>query len=143
MKTLNMLSVFILTFFFTACSSTKEIISKEDIYNTTWELEYISGPRIAFSALFPDRKPQITFNKTIQKVEGTDGCNGYTADYTMSGNSISFGEAGPATMMFCGKGEKVFLNTIKKVDQYKIDEEGKLNLMIDNVPMMRFKKIVL
>jgi len=44
-------------------------------------------------------------------------------------------------MMYCGEGEKFFVNTIKKVNRYKIDADGKLNLMMDDVPMMRFIKI--
>jgi hypothetical protein len=43
-------------------------------------------------------------------------------------------------MMFCGNGEQEFLSTIKKIDGYNIDAEGKLNLMLGDVPMMRFKK---
>lgn len=139
MKNPNILSVAALILFFASCSSTKNT-TNENLYNTTWELEYLSGPRIAFDGLFPDKKPQITFNKTTQKVEGNNGCNGYAADYSLDGNNISFGEPGPTTMMYCGEGEKFFLNTIKKVNKYKIDEDGKLNLMIDEVPMMRFKK---
>ena len=139
MKNPNILSVAALILFLASCSSTKNT-TNENLYNTTWELEYLSGPRIAFDGLFPDKKPQITFNKTTQKVEGNNGCNGYAADYSLDGNNISFGEPGPTTMMYCGEGEKFFLNTIKKVNKYKIDEDGKLNLMIDEVPMMRFKK---
>jgi heat shock protein HslJ len=64
------------------------------------------------------------------------------AKYTTEGKSISFGEPGPTTMMFCdGGGEKVFLQMMKKVDNYTIDNEGKLNLNIGEVPIMRFKKI--
>lgn len=59
----------------------------------------------------------------------------------MNGKQISFGDPGMTTMMFCGEGEKFFLNTMKKVTTYKIDADGKLNLMIGDVPMMRFKKI--
>ncbi len=123
-----------------ACSSTKKPAS-ENLYNATWELEYISGPRIAFEGLFPDKKPQIAFNKETQKAEGNNSCNGYSADYTLNGDAISFGEPGPTTMMFCGDGEKVFLNTMKKVNKFSFDADGKLNLMIDNVSMMRFKKV--
>lgn len=127
-----------LVLFLASCSTTKKKTS-EQLYNTTWELEYLSGPRISFDGLYPDKKPQIEFNKATQKAEGHNSCNGYSADYTLDGNTISFGEPGPTTMMFCGEGEKFFLNTIKKVNTYKIDEDGKLNLMIDDVPMMRFK----
>ncbi|WP_346880880.1 META domain-containing protein [uncultured Algibacter sp.] len=123
-----------------SCVSSKN--SRDTIlFNVTWELEFISGPRIAFSGLYPDKKPAITLNKTTKKAEGTNSCNGYSADYTLEGNDISFGEPGPTTMMFCGNGEKVFLNTIKKINKYTIDADGKLNLMIDDVIMMRFKII--
>lgn len=37
-----------------SCDETKS--SAEELYGTTWELEYISGPRIAFEGLFPEKK---------------------------------------------------------------------------------------
>jgi len=43
--------------------------------------------------------------------------------------------------MYCGKGEKVFLNMMKKINKFEIDADGKLNLMINDVSMMRFHKI--
>lgn len=121
-----------------SCGGTKS--SAEALYGPTWELEYISGPRIAFEGLFPEKKPQITFNKESGKVNGTDSCNGYTADYEIAENSIVFGDPGPTTMMFCGGSERQFLNMMKKIDGYSI-EDGKLNLLVGEVPMMRFKKI--
>ncbi|MCB0458571.1 MAG: META domain-containing protein [Flavobacteriaceae bacterium] len=135
-----LLHCFVLAIISYSCSSTKKLAS-EDLYNATWELEYISGPRIAFNGLFPDKKPQIAFNKETQKAEGNNSCNGYSADFTLNGDAISFGEPGPTTMMYCGEGEKVFLSTMKKINKYSIDTDGKLNLMIDNVSMMRFKKL--
>src|SRR5690554_7428111 len=41
--------------------------------NGTWELDYISGPRIAFDGLFPNRKPEITFNLPEKKATGNGG----------------------------------------------------------------------
>ncbi|NHN27723.1 META domain-containing protein [Flavobacterium jejuense] len=140
MKTIKIVSLLILTMSIGSCSSTKKM-TNDGLYNTLWELDYLSGPRIAFDGLYPDKKPKITFNKTTNKVEGNNSCNGYSADYILNGNEISFGEPGPTTMMFCGEGEKFFLTTIKKVNTYTIDSDGKLNLMIGDVPMMRFKKI--
>lgn len=112
----------------------------EALFNTTWELEYISGPRIAFDGLFPEKKPQIAFDKETSKVSGTDSCNGYSADYELNQNALSFGEPGPTTMMFCGGGERQFLNMMQKIDGYAM-EDGKLILLIGEVPMMRFKKV--
>tara|TARA_R110000796_G_scaffold252631_3_gene389388 strand:- start:46316 stop:46741 length:426 start_codon:yes stop_codon:yes gene_type:complete len=140
MKNQNLFLVFTLLLIFTSCTSTKKMAS-ENLYNTTWELDYISGPRIAFTGLYPDKKPRITFNKSTQKVEGNNSCNGYSATYTLKDDTISFGEPGATTMMYCGEGEKIFLNTIKKVNKYEIDASNNLNLMIDDITMLRFKKI--
>lgn len=139
MKKQTTLFVAMIALLIVSCTSKKDIDS-EKIYDTVWEMEYISGPRIAFQGLYPDRKPVITFDKITGKVSGNNSCNGYSADFTLTGNSISFGEAGPATLMYCGEGEPVFMNMIKKVNKYSFDEEGKLNLMIDEVSVMRFKK---
>lgn len=111
------------------------------LFNATWELEFISVPRIAFKGLYPKNKPVITFNQKTNKVEGTNSCNGYSADFKVAEAKISFGEPSPTTMQFCGQGERVFLNMIKKVNAYHIDDEHKLNLKIDDVIMMRFKSI--
>jgi heat shock protein HslJ len=137
----NVLFLSFLALFMSACSTVKNTKPKDSLSNVTWELEYISGPRIAFEGLYPNKKPQITFNTTTNEVSGTSSCNGYSAKYTSNGKTISFGEPGPTTMMFCeGGGEKTFLQTIKKVDNYSIDTDGKLNLNVGEVPMMRFKK---
>ncbi len=139
MKSLQILLIGFLSLALTACNSNKNT-ADNDIYNTTWELEYITGPRIAFEGLFPDKKPKITFNKETKKVTGNNSCNGYSADFTLDGNTISFGEPGPTTMMFCGEGENVFLKTMKKINAFNITD-GKLNLLLDDVDMMRFHKV--
>lgn len=137
MKTKYTLFIILLSIVFMSCTST----SNDKLYNATWELEYASGPRIAFDGLFPNKKPQIAFNETTKRVQGNDSCNGYSADFTIEGDLISFGEPGPTTLMFCGNGEKVFLNLMKKINKYSFDSDGKLNLMIDDVPMLRFHNI--
>jgi heat shock protein HslJ len=120
----------------------KDTANNDALYSTTWELDYISGPRIAFEGLYPNKKPSIKFDKSTSQVFGNAGCNGYSAPYTLKGNSLTFGEQGPTTMMFCeGGGEQTFLQTIKKITSYSIDKDGKLNLIMNDVPMMRFKKV--
>ncbi|MEJ7559953.1 MAG: META domain-containing protein [Pedobacter sp.] len=130
-----------LALFISACSTAKNNKAGDSLSNATWELEFISGPRITFEGLYPNKKPQIKFNTATKEVSGTSSCNGYSAKYTSNGKTISFGEPGPTTMMFCdGGGEQTFLQMIKKVDNYSIDNDGKLNLNVGEVPMMRFKK---
>lgn len=113
MKIKNILSLCIFALIIFSCSSTKKM-ANDALFNGAWELEYLSGPRIAFNGLYPDKKPKITFNKTTNSVSGNNSCNGYSADYRLDGNEISFGEPGPTTMMYCGEGENFFLKYDKK-----------------------------
>ena len=140
MKIQSILFVLLLTLV-SACGSQKEMTQSEKLYDTTWQLEYMSGPRIAFDGLFPDKKPEITFNKQSMEVTGNNSCNSYRASYTLNGSSISFGDPGPTTMMYCGEGEPQFLSMMKKINAYSFDSDGKLVLKLDDVAMMRFKKI--
>lgn len=141
MKLKTTLFIAVLALIITSCA-TQKVEKNEALYNTTWELEYISGPRIAFNGLYPDRKPKISFNKATNTVSGNNSCNGYTASFTLTGNSISFGQPGPATLMYCGEGEQVFLNMMKKINNFSIDENEKLILKMDGVAMMHFKKLM-
>ncbi len=105
----------------------------------TWELNYISGPRIVFEGLYPDKKPFISFNFSAQELMGNTTCNGFSAKYTMNGNNINFADA-LKTMMFCeGGGEETFLNMLKKVNKYSLSDNT-LTFLIDDVAVMRFTK---
>ncbi len=110
------------------------------LYNHTWQLEYMSNAPIALDSLFGDKIPNIAFDDIKKLVRGNAGCNGYSATYEKEGDNISFSDPGPSTLMYCGEGEQQFLNMMKKVNRYSLDENGKLNLMIDDIPLMRFKK---
>ncbi len=141
MKKYTLAIVSILTLLLNSCATSKDK-SAADIYDVTWELEYISGPKIAFEGLYPNKKPQITFDQKETKVFGNNGCNGYSAPYALSGNSLTFGEPGPSTLMFCdGGGEQQFLQQMKKITSYSVDKDGKLILNEGDVATMRFKKV--
>ena len=122
MKKLHLLLAAAVALFLVSCMSTMPLQpvqpTKGQLTNAHWELEYITGPRIAFEGLYPDKKPEITFNAMTNTVSGNNSCNGYSADYKVAGNMISFGDPGISTMMYCGEGEKIFLSTMKKVNRY-------------------------
>lgn len=140
MKNYTSLFICFLTLVLSGCTTLKSATVLSS--NETWELEYITGPRIAFEGLFPEKKPQITFSTATKEVSGTTGCNGFTTKYTLEGQSIKFDQNFPMTMRYCeGGGEQVFLKMMKEVNHYYIDNEGKLFLNKGDVPMMRFKKI--
>ncbi|HWS59574.1 MAG TPA: META domain-containing protein [Flavobacterium sp.] len=109
----------------------------------TWELNYITGPRIAFDGLYPDKKPTITFDLKENKVAGNNSCNQYFGTLKVDGSKINFKDAKMGmTMMACpGEGEKVYMNTLEKIDSYSISEDGKtLNFIMGDIAMMRFEK---
>lgn len=147
MKLLRPILSLFLIFLTISCSSTKNSESSHEkkektiLYNHTWQLEYISGIRIAFDGLFPDKKPELAFDSTEHIVRGNSGCNGYSATFTKNGDKISFSDPGPSTLMYCGEGEQQFLKIMKQINRYSIDTDGKLNLLIDDVSMMRFHKL--
>ena len=108
--------------------------------NGIWQLEYISGPQIAFEGLYPDKIPLIRFNTADSSFSGNTSCNSYRGKLQADDRKIFFSEDMIMTRMACpGEGEQAFLNTLKKVDQYKV-EDSSLTFMIDDTPMMRFAK---
>jgi heat shock protein HslJ len=109
----------------------------------TWELNYITGPRIAFGGLYPNKKPSINFNIKEKLVSGNNSCNSYTGKLNATENKIDFTEPMTSTKMMCldGQGEQVFMNTLSKVTSYSITDNGKtLNLISGDIETMRFTK---
>lgn len=111
---------------------------KQDI-SGTWELDYISGSRIAFDGLYPNRKPTMTFNLTDEKVNGNSSCNNYSATFKTEGNTISFGSIMSTKMACEGNGEATFFSTLEKVNTYSISENT-LTFIMGDIAIMRFQR---
>lgn len=109
--------------------------------NGTWELNYISGIRIAFDGLFPNRKPTIIFSLPETRVSGNGGCNSYSSNVSIEGHRIQFGEIA-STKMYCeGVGEGTYFQTLKKISSYSVSGDGDtLTFIMDDVAMMRFSR---
>lgn len=108
--------------------------------NGTWELIYITGPKIAFEGLYPKQKPRLIFSLPKEEVGGNTSCNVFGAPFKLDGSKISFGD-GRSTLMACtGEGESVFLRTLKEVDQYSISADGELTLSKGEIALMKFSK---
>ena len=108
----------------------------------TWELNYVTGPRIGFEGLYPNKKPTITFDLKENSISGSNSCNRYSGKLNVIGNKISFKEPMAVTKMFCpGEGERIYMATLQKIDSYSISEDGKtLNFIMGDIAMMRFGK---
>jgi heat shock protein HslJ len=104
----------------------------------TWVLEYITGPRIAFDGLYPDKKPTMII-KENGEFAGNTSCNGMGGRLYVMDSELKF-DAPVTTMMACpGNGEQTFLKTLKDIDSYEI-KEGKLLLKGKGMAMMRLVK---
>lgn len=111
--------------------------------NGTWELNYVTGPRIAFDGLYPNKKPTITFDTKENRVSGNNSCNSFTGKLNVDGYSINFRDGLATTKMMCqdNQGEQVFMTTLQKITSYDVTDDGKtLNFISGDIAMMRFVK---
>lgn len=109
----------------------------------SWQLNYITGQRIAFDGLYPNKKPIISFDLKENRVSGNSSCHHYFGTLKVDNNIINFNDAKMGmTMMACqGEGENVYMKTLEKIDSYSFSEDGKtLNFIMDDIVMMRFDK---
>ena len=119
----------------------KRVMVGSSELNGEWQLNYISGLRIAFDGLYPDKKPIIKFNLTENEIGGNTTCNGFSSKIILKGNEISIAEPFAKTMIFCeGGGETTFLNMLKKVNRYSTTNKNTLTFLIGDVAVMRFEK---
>jgi len=138
--------------FSVACNSTKSSTTEETVLTEKesnpsllegiWELDYLSGTKVAFENLYVDKKPFLSFNTKDSRVSGNSSCNSFTGNITISKNYLRFDDAMAMTKMFCpGEGESAFVDGLKKVNSYSITDNGKtLNLIMGDIAIMRFHK---
>ncbi|MFD1602523.1 META domain-containing protein [Flavobacterium artemisiae] len=119
----------------------KDAVSQLD---GTWELNYITGPKIAFEGLYPNKKPTIVFDIKENRVSGNNSCNSYTGKLSVNANLIDFTQPMAVTKMMCmdgAQGEQLYMSTLQKITSYDITDEGKtLNFISGDIAMMRFTK---
>lgn len=107
--------------------------------NGSWEVDYISGPKIAFDGLYPNKKPILTFNMADNKVTGNSSCNNFNTTFAIDGSNIKFNDP-MATKMACpGEGEAVFFKTLRTVTKYSVSGNT-LNLIMGDIAVMRLQK---
>mgnify|MGYP000963945096 CR=1 FL=1 len=137
----NIILIVLAAFTLFSCANKKMVTTKDTSLNGTWELNYISGPRIAFEGLYPDRKPTLIFDIEENRVSGNSSCNSFNGDLKIEGNKIDFNSPMAMTKMFCpGEGENVFIESLKKVNSYSVTDGNTLNLIMGDIAIMRFTK---
>lgn len=130
---------------FSSCNALKNTVDASSDLSKLggmWELNYISGPRIAFNGLYPGKKPEIMFNLSEKRINGNSGCNSFMGKLVADDTSINFNEPMAVTKMACpGEGETIFFEMLKKVNKYAIAGDTTLNFMMGDIAIMRFKKV--
>ncbi|WP_343564371.1 META domain-containing protein [Sphingobacterium sp.] len=116
-----------------------KLLEEKQNLSGTWELDYISGARIAFEGLYPNRKPTMTFNIADGKVNGNSSCNNYNATFKVNGNQINFGPIMSTKMACEGNGEATFFSTLEKVNSYDVNENT-LTLIMGDIAIMRLQR---
>ena len=138
-------AVLLAIFFLPACKAPKptaDIGSEVLKLRGTWELNYITGPRIAFDELYPNKKPMLKFDVEGKRVSGYTSCNSFNGPLKAAGTRITFNAPLAMTKMACveGNGETVFLQTLKKVTSFSVSDSNTLTLTMGDIAMMRFTK---
>ncbi len=122
-------------------SSFQEMPPAADELSGAWELDYITGIRIAFEGLYPEAKPQISFDFSHHEINGNTSCNTFSAAFTLEGQQVKVASPHAMTKVWCeGEGEKRFLNMLQKIEKYAVREDT-LRFYLDNIEMMRFSKV--
>jgi len=137
-----LLIVTVLTIMLSACNCSKKstAAASTNELQGNWQLTYISGPKIAFDGLYPDKKPFIKFDLAEQRVSGNNSCNSYTGPLKFTGHTIDFTVPMISTEMACpGSGEQVYMNTLKTANHWSV-EGNVLTLSMGDVAVMKFSK---
>jgi heat shock protein HslJ len=115
-----------------------------DMLDGKWELTYISGPRIAFEGLYPDKKPTLLIDLANKKISGTTGCNSYNGPLVAENGHIDFTQPLAVTRMACGGkgvlGETTYLEMLKKITKYVVIDDNRLSLTAGGTTLMWFKR---
>lgn len=123
----------------TACNLVKKNPSADQLTGN-WELNYITGVRIAFNGLYPDAKPSLNFKAPFTEVSGNSSCNAFGTKLAIDGNKMTISQPGAMTMRHCeGEGEMRFMQMLTKVNAYSI-EGNTLTLLENDLPLMKFTK---
>lgn len=131
-----------LVILFASCSNAKKVTGDSPAgLDGNWELTYITGPRIAFDGLYPEKKPTIRFDTQKLALGGHNSCNSYGGSFTLDGQKISFGNM-HSTLIACnGSGEATFMKALKEVNAFALEGEEILVLLRDDIPFMKFRKL--
>ena len=106
--------------------------------NTKWTAIGING-----GVLSAEKHPELAF-ETGGGFGGSGGCNRFTGQAEMSGNSLSFPDNMAATLMACPpameKVEDQFLDALQRVTTYAVAGDSLVLLDASGEPVLKFMR---
>jgi len=108
----------------------------------SWELDLLSHPTRSFDALYPDRKPELSFDTGKGQFSGFTSCNRIHGALQADASTISFKGDIAMTRMACpGEGEAAFMEQLKRINRYSVSADGKqLTFIQGDIALMRFHR---
>src|SRR6476659_8822068 len=104
--------------------------------NGNWQLVMFPSGTKTLSEIFTMNKPELKMEDG--HISGSTGCNRINGTYTLSGNSIQFGNNIAVTKMGCPNyDEGIFLDAFNRVNKYQL-RNNELMLMHDSTLLMTF-----
>jgi len=104
-----------------------------------WELVSCAGARLPLSELYANRVPTLRISQGEERISGSTGCNAFTGTARWNRSDFTMHEPLAITKRFCpGEGENVFLEALRSVDGWRLDDEF-LVLHSSGLEVMRFR----
>jgi len=108
----------VLTAMVSSCTNNSQKSTVNQLTGKSWELTRLNSGDLEMSK-YPSGVPSITFDPG-GGISGTTGCNSYSGEYVLNGDSISL-DPGSMTKMACdGSGEIDFIFAVEEVNNLKI-----------------------
>jgi heat shock protein HslJ len=135
------IGVGILLLVLTACAATRKAPKPDDNLDGAWKLAvFMPSQKKTLAEVFGERIAELQLNKATNSVTGTTGCNKFAGTFTSDTTRLTFSQNHVTTKMACpGFDEQIFLNTLNRVNRYRL-VESQLELMQNDEIVMIFAK---
>lgn len=109
--------------------------------NGNWNMIFIHSPEFDPGVLFPEKQPYLRLDSSTLRASGSTGCNRFSGQFVAVNQQFRFAmDKMILTRMACkGPGEGIFLETIGRVNSYRLDNDTLVFLQDDTV-LFRWKK---
>lgn len=135
MRTLKTFSFGLIFLLSMSCAGTKPINPLNHLKANTWVLSSLMGSGLDLNQ-FVGGIPTLSFMDD-GKISGFSGCNNFSGNFSLEGNSINL-DPGAITKKMCpGTGEQDYISNFEKVADLKLEKE-KLILLDGSTELMSF-----